>query len=180
MSMNYKYLASGTSAEFIRGEGITAHWFFFFSLSASFSLARTVWVVAQLFNWDINLVTDTLTHQKNKTKKTPQHNSTARVWRGAFLCFPAPCWYALSQVLIQRALLKEQPRVLLNNKRAGRGENWTTAADWKLKGCKMSACSNKARGAASGAYYIQLLITLPWLSQGPWLANRSPRDKTHS
>lgn len=172
--MNYKYLASGTSAELVRGKGITAHWFFFFfPLSASFSLARAAWVVAELFNWDINLVTDTLTltHQKKKSKP-PQHNSTARVRRGAFLCFPALCWYALSQVLIQRALLKEQWRVLLNNKRAGRGENWTTAADWKLKGCKMSACSNN--------FYIQLLITLPWLSQGPWLANSSPRDKTHS
>lgn len=68
----------------------------------------------------------------------------------------------------------------LNNKWVGRIENqrW---ADWKLKGCKMSECSNRRRGAASErAYYARLLITLPWLSQGSWLANRGPRDKTHS
>lgn len=79
---------------------------------------------------------------------------------------------------------EQQPRGLLNNKGEARIEN-QRLADWKLKDCKMSVCSNREREREGGrgcerAYYAWLLITLPWLSQASWLENRSPWDKTHS
>lgn len=39
---------------------------------------------------------------------------------------------------------EQQPRGLLNNKGEARIEN-QQLADWKLKGCKMSVCSNRER-----------------------------------